>query len=93
VLDHPNTSTACLKSVLTKHKKTLEVAKFTNVAFAFCETQLMYEGYEPKNQGCTALKEWVELEFELDEFDLTCLNCGCNLWPCCVAVGGMRYCC
>lgn len=93
VLDHPNTSTACLKSVLTKHKETLEVAKFTNVAFAFCETQLMYEGYEPKNQGCTALREWVELEFELDEFDLTCLNCGCNLWPCCVAVGGMRYCC
>ncbi|CAN9186208.1 unnamed protein product [Alternaria alternata] len=32
VLDHPNTSTACLKSVLTKHKETLEVAKFTNVA-------------------------------------------------------------
>lgn len=93
VLDHPNTSTACLKSVLTKHKETLEVAKFTNVAFAFCETQLMYEGYEPKNQGCTALKEWAELEFELDEFDLTCLNCGCNLWPCCVEVGGMRYCC
>jgi hypothetical protein len=86
-LDYPSTSTAYLKAFLTKHKETLEVFKLSSVKFAICGAEDEYERYP--DEGCVPLKRFMEYELDLEEWELTCENCGCNLWECCRQVGGL----
>jgi hypothetical protein len=90
-LDHASTSTAYLKALLSKHKETLQVAKLSSVRFAICGARDEDDAYA--EEGCAPLKRFLEFRLGVDEWEVSCANCGCDLLPCCRGVGGIEFCC